>query len=66
MTLINWSGGLKNGRCYSILGNVNVYTQGAGMNYEMGGTILSKIVKEKDLNIDEAKLNAKYVVIRRA
>ena len=28
MTLINKSGGLKNGRCYSILGNVNVYTQG--------------------------------------
>ena len=28
MTLINLSGGLKNGRCYSILGNVNVYTQG--------------------------------------
>ena len=28
MTLINWSSGLKNGRCYSILGNVNVYTQG--------------------------------------
>ena len=27
MTLINWSGGLKNGRCYSILGNVNVFTQ---------------------------------------
>ena len=28
MTLINLSSGLKNGRCYSILGNVNVYTQG--------------------------------------
>ena len=28
MTLINQSSGLKNGRCYSILGNVNVYTQG--------------------------------------
>ena len=28
MTLINWSSGLKNGRCYSILGNGNVYTQG--------------------------------------
>ena len=28
MTLINLSGGLKNGRCYSILGNVNVCTQG--------------------------------------
>ena len=28
MTLINYSGGLKNGICYSILGNVNVYTQG--------------------------------------
>ena len=28
MTLINKPGGLKNGRCYSILVNVNVYTQG--------------------------------------
>ena len=28
MTLINLSSGLKNGRCYSILGNLNVYTQG--------------------------------------
>ena len=28
MTLINESSGLKNGRCYSILGNVNVYTLG--------------------------------------
>ena len=28
MTLINLSSGLINGRCYSILGNVNVYTQG--------------------------------------
>ena len=28
MILINESSGLKNGRCYSILGNVNVYTQG--------------------------------------
>ena len=28
MTLIKWSGGLKNGSCYSILRNVNVYTQG--------------------------------------
>ena len=28
MTLINYSGGLKNGRCYSILGNVNDFTQG--------------------------------------
>ena len=27
MTLINVSSGVKNGRCYSILGNVNVYTQ---------------------------------------
>ena len=27
ITLINQSSGLKNGRCYSILGNVNVYTQ---------------------------------------
>ena len=43
----NKSPGLKNDRCYSILGNVNVYTQ--GMHYEMGGTVLSKTVKEKDL-----------------
>ena len=28
MTLIKYSGGLKNGRCYSMLVNVNVYTQG--------------------------------------
>ena len=28
MTLINWSVGLKNSRCYSILENVNVCTQG--------------------------------------
>ena len=28
ITLINSSGGLNNGRCYSILGNVNFYTQG--------------------------------------
>ena len=35
-----------------MLGNVNVYTQdleNTGMNYEMGGTILSKTGKEKDL-----------------
>ena len=36
MTFINESGGLKNGRCYSMLGNVNIYTQGlaghTGMN----------------------------------
>ena len=28
MTLINWSSGLKNGRCYSIFKNANAYTQG--------------------------------------
>ena len=28
MTLINWSSGLKNGRCYSIFKNVNAYMQG--------------------------------------
>ena len=33
-------------RCYS---NVNVYTH--GLNYEMGGTILNKTVKEKDLGV---------------
>ena len=36
------------------MGNVNVSTQGSGntdMNYEMGGMILSKAVKEKDLGV---------------
>ena len=52
MTLINLSSGLKNGRCYSILGNVGpkcLHTGpgNTGMNYEMGGTIVSKTVKEK-------------------
>ena len=54
MTLINESGGLKNGRCYSILGNVICLHTGpgnTGMNYEMGGTILSKTMKEKDLGV---------------
>ena len=54
MTLTNLASGLNNGRCYSILGNVNVYTGpgNTGMNYEMGGgTILSKTVKEKDLGV---------------
>ena len=48
--LVRWS---ENGRCYSILGNVNVFTQGleTGMNYEMGGTILSETVKEKYLGV---------------
>ena len=48
MTLIHQSSGLKTSRCYSILGNVNVNVKGpgnTGMNYEMGGTILSKTVK---------------------
>ena len=38
-------------RCYSILGNVNYLHTGpgnTGMNYEMGRSILSKTVKEKD------------------
>ena len=54
MTLINGSSGLKNGRWYSILGNANVYTEGPGntsMTYEMGGTILSITVKEKELGV---------------
>ena len=54
MTLINESSGLKNGRCYSILRNVNVLHTGlgnTGMNYAMGGTILSKTVKEKYLGV---------------
>ena len=52
-TLINWSSGLKNGRCYSIFKNVNAYMQGmeTGVNYEMGGTILCKTVKENDLRV---------------
>ena len=38
------------------LGNVNVYTQGqesgnTGMDYEMGGTILSKTLKENYLGL---------------
>ena len=41
MTLINLSGGLKNGRCYSISGNVNVFTQGLEI-LAMGGTKYSK------------------------
>ena len=38
--LIRWS---ENGRCYSILGNVNLHTGpvNTGMNYEMGGTVKS-------------------------
>ena len=45
--------GLKNGRCYSILGNECLHTGpgNTGMNYEMRATILSKIVKEKDLGL---------------
>ena len=42
---------LKNGRCYSILGNLHTGSGNTGMNYEMGGTILSKTVKEKDLGV---------------
>ena len=44
---------LKNGRCYSILENVNLHTRpgNTGMNYEMGGIILSKTVKEKYLGV---------------
>ena len=40
----NWSSGLKNGRCYSILRNVNASRHAGhgntGVNYERGGTIL--------------------------
>ena len=51
--LVKWS---ENGRCFSILGNVNddcLHTGpgNTGMNYEMGGTILSKTVKEKELGV---------------
>ena len=42
----------------SILGNVNVYTQGLEI-HAMGGTILSKIVKEKDFGV---KMNANMKV----
>ena len=62
MTLINQSGGLNNGRCYSILGNVNVYTHKAwdtGKNYEMGGTITRKTVKETYLGV---RMNANMKV----
>ena len=53
MTLINWSGAVKNGRCYSILGNGNVYTQGLEilawiMKWD---ELLSKTVKEKYLGV---------------
>ena len=61
MTLINgvldylyWSIGPKNGRCYSIFGNVKCLHTGpgnTGMNCEMGRTILSKTVKEKYLAV---------------
>ena len=36
-----------------MLGNVNVHTGpgNIGMNYEMGGAILSKTGKEKDLGV---------------
>ena len=57
MTLINVSGGVKNGSCYSILRNVDgtkCLHPGRGntvVNYEMGGTILYKTVKEKDLDV---------------
>ena len=54
MTLIKESGALKNGRCYSIFGKYKCLHTGpgnTGINYEMGGTILSKPVKEKDLGV---------------
>ena len=63
MTLINVSGSVKNGSCYSILRNVQDGTKrlhlGRGntvVNYEMGGTILYKTVKEKDLEIIHFKI----------
>ena len=49
MTLINVSGGVKNGSCYSILRNVDgtkCLHPGRGntvVNYEMGGTIYTII-----------------------
>ena len=51
--LVRWS---EKWQMLSNLGNVNVYTQGqesgnTGMVYEMGGTILSKTVKEKYLGV---------------
>ena len=49
------SGGLKNGRCYSFnFGKCECLHAGygnTGINYEMGGTILSKTVKEKELGV---------------
>ena len=49
--LVRWS---EHGRCYSILGKCKCLHTGpgnTGMNYEMGGTILSKTVKEKYLGV---------------
>ena len=36
---------------FPILGNVNVYTQDAGVNYKMGVTVLGTTVKEKDTGV---------------
>ena len=40
---------MKNGRCYSVLKNINAYTwHGNTGKYEMGGSILCKTVKENN------------------
>ena len=49
--LVRWS---ENGRCSSYFGKCKCLHTGpgnTGMNYEMGGTILSKPVKENDLGV---------------
>ena len=57
MTLIKLSGGVKNGTCYSILRHVDdnkcpdPRRGDTVVKYEMGGTILYKTVKEKDLEV---------------
>ena len=54
MTLINYSGGLKKLQMLFNFGKCKCLHTGpgnTGMNYEMGGTILSKTVKEKDLGV---------------
>ena len=54
MTLINLSSGLINGRCFFNFGKCKCLHTGSintGMNYEMGGTILSKTVKEKVMGV---------------
>ena len=43
----------ENGRCYSILGNLNAYTKdtGACVNNKIGYAVLGTTVKEKDSRV---------------